>query len=451
MLLRLLLGAALLPGFLLQTAAQTRPSILRSGPMVGYGEMTEVMLWVQLRGPGDVQYRFWPEGKKERAATTGRTRGQAEGDFAVHTLVRQLEPGTKYEFELLVDGKTVPVPHPLRFQSQPLWQWRTDPPVFTVAFGSCAYINDPPSDRPGRPFGTENGIFRSIAGKKPDVMLWLGDNTYYRELDWNTAAGMRARYAHTRAYADLQPLLGSAHHYAIWDDHDYGPNDSDRRYAMKDTALAVFRQFWANHTYGTAEVPGVFGRMTWGDVEFFLLDDRFHRSPNRMPDDAERTMFGREQLAWLKESLVSSGAPFKVVANGNQMLNPMAPFEALSACSREYRDLLAFIRERRIPGVVFISGDRHFAELIKLEEPGFYPLYDFTSSPLTAGTATVRADSVNPTRVPGTMLQGVHNFGLLRFEGPRTDRVLTMELCDAAGKVVWSRQLPAAELRPPGP
>lgn len=170
-----------------------------------------------------------------------------------------------------------------------------------------------------------------------------------------------------------------------------------------------------------------------------------------MPDDAERTMFGREQLAWLKESLVSSGAPFKVVANGNQMLNPMAPFEGLSACSREYRELLAFIRERRIPGVVFISGDRHFAELIKLEEPGFYPLYDFTSSPLTAGTATVRADSVNPARVPGTMLQGVHNFGLLRFEGPRTDRVLTMELCDAGGKVVWSRKLRASELRPPGP
>ncbi|MBP9212473.1 MAG: alkaline phosphatase family protein, partial [Bacteroidetes bacterium] len=36
-----------------------QPSSLRSGPMVGYGTMTEVMLWVQTTKPADVQYRYW--------------------------------------------------------------------------------------------------------------------------------------------------------------------------------------------------------------------------------------------------------------------------------------------------------------------------------------------------------------------------------------------------------
>jgi len=444
----LLLSATLIRAALASPAAAGEDQI-RSGPMAGYAQMTETMLWVQLTGPGEVRYRYWPEGAKHKAATTGGTRATAEKDFVVHTLVRPLEPGTRYEYEVLVNGRPAARPYPLRFQAQPLWQWRTDPPAFTVAFGSCAYVNEPATDRPGRAYGSDYGVFTAIAAQRPDLMIWLGDNTYYREVDWYSAAGMRRRNAHTRALPELQPLLGAAHHYAIWDDHDYGPNDSDRRYALKDTALATFKLFWANQTYGTEEARGVFGRMMWGDVEFFLLDDRYYRSPNDMPDDADRTMFGREQLAWLKESLVASDAPFKVVANGSQMLNPMSPFEALSACSREYRELLAFVRERRIPGVVFLSGDRHFTELIRLDAPGSYPLYDFTSSPLTAGTATLRADSVNPARVPGTLVQGVHNFGLLRFAGPRTDRTLTMEAYDHTGKLLWGRTLRAAELRPP--
>ena len=33
---------------------------------------------------------------------------------------------------------------------------------------------------------------------------------------------------------------------------------------------------------------------------------------------------------------------------------------------------------------MFLSGDRHFTELLKVERPGTYPLYEFTSSPLTS-------------------------------------------------------------------
>ena len=119
--------------------------------------------------------------------------------------------------------------------------------------------------------GAEYGIFESIRQKQPDVMLWLGDNVYMRDLDWTTRTGMLQRYAFGRAVKELQPLLGSVHHYAIWDDHDYGPNDADRSYRDKEVAREVFQLFWGNPSYGVPGRDGTRGvnfRFTWADVEF---------------------------------------------------------------------------------------------------------------------------------------------------------------------------------------
>ncbi|MEL6617217.1 MAG: phosphodiesterase, partial [Bacteroidota bacterium] len=112
------------------------------------------------------------------------------------------------------------------------------------------------------------------------------------------------------------------------------------------------------------------------------------------------------------------------------------------------------IRQRQIDGVVFLSGDRHHSELIRIERPGTYPLVEFTSSPLTAGASTfpAREDSPeyqNPVRVEGTLVAGERNFGLLSFSGPREDRVLTMSTYDASGETLWEHAVRASELRTP--
>ena len=80
-------------------------------------------------------------------------------------------------------------------------------------------------------------------------MIWLGDNVYFREPD-DSRTGVYHRYSHDRSLPELQPLLGSVHHYAIWDDHDYGPNNSDRSFIYKNITLQAFKDFWANPTYG---------------------------------------------------------------------------------------------------------------------------------------------------------------------------------------------------------
>lgn len=445
-LLALLLILAFAPG-----AAQQAPpdptALLRSGPMLGPAEPAEATIWLQTTRPCRVQVRFWEEGRSETARLSPETATADASDLIAKLRLPGLRFGTRYEYEVYLDGLRLPRSYPLVFQTQALWRWRADPPDFRAALGSCTYVNDPPYDRPGDPYGGNPEIFRAIAAQKPDLMLWLGDNVYYREGDWTTEAGMRYRWAHSRGLPEMQPLLGAAHNYAIWDDHDFGPNNSDRTYRERETSLRVFADYWMNPTYGLPETPGVFTRFEWSDAEFFLLDDRYHRSPNDEPEGPDKRMFGRAQLDWLKGSLRSSQATFKIVVGGNQFWNPIVDFEALGRFPAEQGELLDFLRDTKIEGVVFVSGDRHHTELIKRVEPGLYPLYEFTSSPLTSGTANNQKEKDNPARVPGTWVTTVRNFGLIEVTGKPKERVLRMRTLDPQGKELWKYEVREGELR----
>ena len=421
-------------------------SLLRSGPMVGYGEMTEVMLWVQTTAPADIRYRFWPEGDTASTRSSAAARTTRDEYCTARVIITGLTPGTRYQYRLSIDGNELSLPQHLAFQTQPLWQWRTGPLDFSVAVGSCLYVNDSLYDRPGTPYGGDYRILEAIAARQTDLMLWLGDNTYYREVDWTSVARMNERHAQTREIPELQGLLGATDNYAIWDDHDFGGNNSDRTFALRQEALETFRRYWANHIYGIDEAPGVFGHFVWGGVEFFLLDDRYYRSPNAMTEDSTKTMFGAAQLQWLKESLVSSLAPFKMVVNGNQML-ARNPFESFANYTHEHREFPSWMRTQGVEGVVFLTGDRHLTELNRLEQEGFYSLYEFTCSPLTAGTAANLPDEPRATRIEGTLVKDKRTFGLLRFDGPRTSRRLTMECYDAEGVLLWSHHVQEHELR----
>ncbi len=422
--------------------------LLRAGPMNGYATQREVVVWLQTWAPAQVQLLYRQEDQPEDSARiTPPYFTTPETDYTVHIPIGYLEPGQRYLYNVILNDTLLRLPYQPHFQTQPLWQWRTDPPTFTVAAVSCFYVNDPPYDRPGQPYGGDFELLTQLVQYQPDLMLWLGDNTYLREPDFGSPAMMSYRYAHTRSHPLLQALLATTHHYAIWDDHDYGPNDADRSYVFKGAALRLFQQYWANPTYGLPGVPGVFTQFSWGDVDFFLLDDRFYRSPNDAPEDTSKTMWGKAQLEWLIDALTSSRAPFKIVANGNQILNRYTRFESVAArFPQDYERLIGEIVRRRISGVVFLTGDRHHTELMRYQPEGFYPLYEITTSPLTAGPSTIQEE--NPLRLEGTLLQE-RNAVLLTFSGPRTDRVLTLRAIDARGTVRWTYTLRARELRPP--
>ncbi|MBI4748689.1 MAG: alkaline phosphatase family protein [Acidobacteria bacterium] len=425
---------------------------LRSGPMLGYSELTETVIWLQTIRSARVQIRFWKQGQPASSRMTSEIETTAAGDHIARFVISQLEFGTKYDYEVYLDGLRVDLLYQTTFQTQRMWKWRGDPPAVRIAMGSCAYINDPPYDRPGQEYGRKVQIFTSIAALHPDAMLWLGDNTYYREGDWATEGGMRYRYAHTRATAEMQPLLASTHNYAIWDDHDYGSNDGDRNFRGKAVSLQIFKDYWANQAYGTPETPGVFSRFEFSDIDFFFLDDRYYRAPNNFPEGPDQVMFGDAQMKWLMDGLTSSEATFKVIVGGNQMMNNPTQFESFSKYPQEMNGFFDFLRRAKIKGVLFISGDRHHTELIKRVEPGLYPLYDLTASPLTSGSGPHPGEENNPLRVPGTWVTEQQNFSVMEVTGTKDERVMTLRTLDTEGKELWKYTISAAELVfPPDP
>lgn len=419
----------------------SQTSRLQSGPMVGYGSKREVALWVQTVGPASVQFRYWPKGKKELAKVTEKVKTRFEDAFTAEAKASLLDPGVTYAYEVLINDTVAERPYALEFKAQSIWEYKTDPPSFTVALGSCVYISDSLYDRPGKAYGGEYGIFEKIAEKNPDLMLWLGDNTYLRPADWNDQSGVHYRNTHTRSIPEMQELLGHTHNYAIWDDHDYGPNDVDRSYYGKHWTKKAFDDFWANPTEG--HDLGIATTFIWNDVQFWMLDNRFFRSPKK-PVTGKRAILGEEQMQWLIESLQYSKANFKVIAMGGQVINPTPIHENYAVFYEERAKLLNMIDEAKIEGVFFLSGDRHHTILSKLDRPDDYPLYDLTCSPLTS-TAYYPAEDENPLRVPNTEV-GERNFAVITFKGSWKERQMEIQVFDNKGKKKWERSITKEEL-----
>lgn len=416
--------------------------LLQSGPLVGYSAMREVMLWVQTKSAAKVKFSYWNISTPKKIEFTDEFLTKKEEGYTAKLICDKLEPGQNYEYALYLNGKKVKRNYELKFQTQELWQWRKNPPDFSFITGSCAYINETEYDRPGTPYGANYEIFNHIYNKKADFMLWLGDNYYLREADWDSWSGILKRITHTRSLSELQPIWGSMHHYATWDDHDFGPNDSDRGFWNKDKTYHAFKLFWPNPSFGVDGNNSVTTFFQWGDVDFFLLDDRTFKTPN-FRKTGKRTLLGDDQIDWLIDNLVTSRAPFKIIALGGQFLNPNAGGENYSTYPDERKKILKLIEDEGIEGVIFLSGDVHRSEITKFNREDNYPLYDFTISPFTAGPSRAYP---NDWRLEETMVLD-RNFAHVSVAGERKNRVITWNCINWKGEKMWSYSINENELR----
>ena len=419
--------------------------LINSGPMVGYSTMQEVLLWVQTEETANVHFEYYEINNPKVKFSTDKIETEKKNGYVAKLIADQVIPGKKYKYEVYINNYKIERNYAMEFQTQELWKWRTDPPDVKFIVGSCSYINEPKFDRPGKPYGSNFEIFNSINKKKPDFMLWLGDNTYLREPDWNSRTGFIKRYSHTRAFPELQPLLASTHHYATWDDHDYGPNNSDGSFWLKETASEIFKLFWGNPNYDVTGKGGITGFFQWSDLDFFLLDNRYHRTANNNLT-GNRQMLGKDQIDWLINALSFSQASFKFVAVGGQVISNGAVYENYATYPDERKYLLDKIREAKIEGVIFLDGDRHHTILSKMQETkNVYPLYDLTCSSLTAGVNNDN-EPYNSFKLEETFVN-VNNFGMLNVTGPTNERELTIQIFDKDGKELWIKSIKANDLK----
>ncbi|KAF0198946.1 MAG: alkaline phosphatase D [Bacteroidetes bacterium] len=420
------------------TYAQPEP-MLQSGPMPGYADMREAVIWIQTTAAAEVFATYADREHPELILQTGKVNTVKEQAFTARLIADQVEPGKTYDYRIYIGNKPVDLAYPTVFKTPPLWKYRTNPPDFTILTGSCAYINQPEYDRPGKPYGGDYRIFKHMASQNADLMIWLGDNVYLREPDWNSVTGFQKRYTHTRSLPELQPFLASTHHYAIWDDHDYGPDNCNKSFFNKNTALETFRLFWANPTFGTADMQGITTSFQWGDADFFLIDNRWYRDPDELKKDG-KSIIGEKQLEWLTDNLVSSRATFKFIAIGGQFLSDAATAEMHSAngFNNEREKLIRFIQDQKIKNVIFLTGDVHFSELSVLKPEGKPAIYDLTFSTLSAGPNPAGESWKNTLRIPGTVMPD-RNYGKISVSGPEKARKLTIGCFDSDNHKRWEK------------
>jgi alkaline phosphatase D len=300
-------------------------------------------------------------------------------------------------------------------------------------------------------------IFKTITAANPDLFIFLGDNIYADTVDMEV---MQHKYVELAASPSFQLLIEHVPVLAVWDDHDYGANDAGSEYPMKEESKELFLDFWqvpedsprreragiyASHTYGPA------GRR----VQVILLDTRTFRDSlvrgNPHPTDAlgpyvpnpnpDATMLGEQQWRWLEQQL-ERPARIRIVVSSIQVLPEFSGWESWANFPLEKQRLLDLIADNGIGGVIFISGDRHFAELSVLRREGEYPLYELTSSALNLRHPS-GLTGTNRFRIDGTYLR--ENFGEIRIRW-NAEPWIFLSIRDLEGKVRLETGFPLAEL-----
>ena len=442
----------------LTTQLQAQPRII-SGPMLGPVELRDAKVWLEVSPEVKsvvLQYHTVrnlnnPDIRIKPVTKSVQYNGELGKEFNPITItVGGLNFNTAYHYNILVNGKAVAEGE---FVTKDLWQWRKAIPDFNFLTGSCAYFNEPEFDRPGKPYGGDSTIFESMAKEKSAFMLWLGDAWYTREVDYFSEWGLWYRASHDRAMPIMKDFLKAMPQFGIWDDHDYGPNNFGTNYTLKEVSRNVFNSYFCNPSSGE-NGQGIYTMTSWGDADIFMTDGRWWRSADEMKDSVngkpnpEKVMLGKQQMKWLKNALLYSNATFKIIAVGSQVLNPVSPYEVWHKFPAEYNELMDFLAENKINGVIFLTGDRHHSEIIKVNRPGTYPMYDITVSPLTSGTHKFGGpEKDNPYRILG--IDEKQNYSRFSFSGKKNERKLTVEFFGIKGEKLGEWVVNENELKTP--
>ena len=295
-----------------------------------------------------------------------------------------------------------------------------------------------------------------------DLFLFLGDNIYADTRDMTV---MRAKYDALKASRFFQELRRRGPVLATWDDHDFGANDAGAEYPLRRESQAEFLRWldepadsprWRRDGVYDARVLGPAGRR----VQVILLDTRFFRGPLRRAAPGEAalvggpyrpqtdrsvTLLGEAQWRWLEEQL-RQPAELRLVASSIQFVSEFSGAEAWANFPHEKQRLLDLLRATRAAGVLFVSGDRHWCELSRMDGPTGYPLYDLTVSALTEKHPRGTPSENRYRALPQTYHDV--NAGHVHIDWAAADPLVTWRIVDVTGRTQLEHRVRLGELQP---
>lgn len=307
---------------------------------------------------------------------------------------------------------------------------------FTIAFGG------------GAGYVAENEfMWDTIGAIEPRALLLLGDNVYID--DPETPEMQRFHYYRRQSQPEWRKLAKQVPIYAIWDDHDFTTNDGWGGPAIdepgwKRDVWEIFKENWDNPYYGGGDQqPGCWFDFRIGDVHFIMLDGRYYRESPKGAEDP--SMLGPVQMKWLKQTLTKEPATFKVICSNVPMAANVKPGskDTWDGYGGERERIYQFIAEKKIPGVVIFSADRHRSDAYKIDTQieGMYPLYEFSSSRLT---------NQHVHKIIKSSLFGYNekqSFGRVDFDLKAKDPTVKYTIINIDGKAIHTLEVKLSELQ----
>jgi len=281
--------------------------------------------------------------------------------------------------------------------------------TLTLAFGSCNRQD------------LEQPLWKPIINHNPDLFMFLGDNIYG---DTDDMQVLKKKYESQKNHPDYKMLRKEMPVIGVWDDHDYGKNDAGKEYKHKEESQQLFLDFFnvpADDSRRAREGAYSSHDLKWKSytVRVILLDARYHRDEleriNRVYQRNETgSVLGEKQWAWLEEELSDEKVSLFIIASGIQFIPEDHDYEKWANFPQERERLFDLIKEKQPKGALFLSGDRHIAEIssMPVDELG-YPLVDVTSSGLTHVWDNAPQE---PNQHRTGKLINKLNYGLLKIE-----------------------------------
>lgn len=295
-----------------------------------------------------------------------------------------------------------------------------------IAFGSCDNQRLP------------QVMWPAINANKPDLWIWMGDIIY---MDSDSLKITKEAYQFQKENPGYKTLMDSTEIIGVWDDHDYGLNDGGKEWSVKDQKKELMFDFLDEPANSPRRKhDGVYISYDYflkgnKSIKVILLDGRYFRDtlthspvkgvryePNSY---GQGTLLGKEQWNWLEKELKNSEADLNIIISGIQVLSVEHGFESWGNFPYERDKLFDLLKSTHAKNVLFLSGDRHIAEISRIDIEGVnYPVFDITSSGLTHSYEG--ADEPNKYRVSPLIDQ--KNFGILTIKPEGNDLMVDVEL-----------------------
>lgn len=407
------------------------------GPRAGAVTESTAKIWVRGCSAADVNVQYKAPGETSWGQIdSAATKTDLGKDGTAIVELTGLQPNTAYTFRVAVDGQAEDSLSG-SFQTMPS---ADQPGVMSFVFGADI-----------RPEGSR-AVFSTLLQQKPAFAIFYGDQIYVDpqlppeepHFDVHGKQDYEAVYRNAWAEPAFAKFIANTSTFLMWDDHEI-LNDWDKQDASPfQWALPAYQEYQGSANPEPYRPGVLYYVVRAGPAELFVLDERSYRSANDQRDDQLKTMLGIGQKADLETWLLNSTAKFKFIVSP-VMWSDFAKHteEAWPSFSHERNEILDYVRDHHVPGVILLSGDEHWTVVLRLTPWG---LYELAPTPL-AGFSGVAAEENSPEIL--FKLGQAAVFGSITIDTATCPATLDFQVVDAFGKVRYELPLTEADLVQP--